>query len=767
MGRADVRRARLRWAQEAQRLPYGGRRRRFRLGWKGVLGTAVALAGLGLGVFFALYLVVDVPDGNPEATAQRNAFTFADGSLLAREGDFNRELVPINRVPKGTQYAFVAAENKTFYQDPGIDVKGLGRGLLSTLMGQRQGGSTITQQYVKNYFLSQEQTVSRKAKELIIALKVDQQQSKDEILAGYMNTSYFGRGAYGVQAAAKAYYDTDVEKLSVAQSAYLAALLQAPSQYDLAVASPGSRRLVTARWNFVLDNMVEQKWLDPLERRNMVFPEPGKPEPNPGLGGQAGYFVEAAKAELIAAGVDEQELAARGWNIELTIDPAKQRELEEAVEKTLLGDLDPESREVDGRVQPGAVSVDPETGAVVAMYGGRNYVEHFINNATRQDYQPASTFKPVVLAAAFETGATTQDGRKITPATVYDGTSGRPVEGSRTAFSPPNEDEVDYGPITVQQAMNNSVNSVFAQMAVDVGLERTKQTGIQLGMQGDAGGFDVEPAMSLGAMGASPLDMAAVYATLDNHGKKVKPRLVKSATRGDRKVDLPDPIGEQMIDRRTADTVTDVLRGVVNDGTARGIRSESLNFAGKTGTSDDNKSAWFAGYTPDLVTTVALFGEGEGGKQVSLSGAAGGGRVNGGGYPARIWAAYTQDALGGRAAAPFDLDVMEAPPETPSPSPVPEESEPEENGPGDAGPGEAGPGEEGPGGPEEDGGQGAPGAPEPPPAAPEPPQGPGQPASILPLPGGGGQGDGGGNGNGNGAGRGGRGDQGQGDGFGF
>ncbi|MFI1950612.1 transglycosylase domain-containing protein [Streptomyces xinghaiensis] len=675
MGRADYRRAQQQWAREERG---GFFRRLFSL--KKVLGTFVLLGALAVGSFFVLYLLVDVPDGgNPEATAQSNAFTFSDGALIAREGDFNRELVPISRIPKNTQYAFVAAENKSFYQDPGVDVKGLTRALVSTAMGRKQGGSTITQQYVKNYFLSQEQTVTRKAKELIIALKVDQQQSKDEILAGYMNTSYFGRGAYGIQAAAKAYYDTDVDDLTVEQSAYLAALLQAPSQYDLAVAGPKARQLVTDRWHFVLDNMVEMKWLSPVERREMTFPEPGKPEPNPGLEGQAGYFVEAAKAELIAAGVDEQELAARGWTIELNIDKKKQRDLEKAVKAALLDDLDPEQRETDAQAQPGAVSVDPETGAVVAMYGGRSYVEHFINNATRQDYQPASTFKPVVLAAAFETAADTQDGQPITPNTVYDGTSERPVEGSDTPFAPPNQGDVDYGPITVQQAMNNSVNSVFAQMGVDAGLERTKQTGIELGMKGDASGFDVKPAMSLGVMGASPLDMAAVYATLANHGEQVKPRLVKSAKRGDRVVELPDAIGEQMIERQTADTVTSVLRGVVNDGTAKGIRSDTLNFAGKTGTSDDNKSAWFAGYTPDLVTTVGLFGEGEGGKQVSLQGTGGGGRVNGGGYPAQIWAEYNRLALSGKPAAQFDLDVMEAPEPSISPSPSESESEPPES----------------------------------------------------------------------------------------
>lgn len=407
MGRADDRRARQRGTRRGRRKE-GGIRRLF--SWKKVFGTFVLLGALGVGTFIVLYLVVDIPQGNAEAKEQSNVYSYSDGSLIVRDGRTNREIVPISKVPKEVQHAFVAAENKTFYDDSGVDLKGTARGLVSTLMGKKQGGSTITQQYVKNYFLSQEQTVSRKAKELIIALKVDQQESKDTILAGYMNTSYYGRNAYGIQAAARAYYDTDVGGLSIEQGAYLAALLQAPSQYDWAVASKSTRAHVLERWAYVLDNMVEMKWLDAAERQGMEFPEPGEPKPNPGLDGQAGYFVEAAEKELIAAGVDEKELAAGGWNIELNIDKKKQQQLEKAVEQTLLDDLDPEKRDVDAHVQPGAVSVDPESGKVLAMYGGEDYVKHYRNNAIRQDYQPASTFKPIVLAAALESGAETQDG---------------------------------------------------------------------------------------------------------------------------------------------------------------------------------------------------------------------------------------------------------------------------------------------------------------------------------------------------------------------
>ncbi|AUA11569.1 penicillin-binding protein [Streptomyces sp. SID8382] len=671
MGRAEERRARQKGARRAKRAAKAGGIRRF-FTWKWLLGYFLGLGALLVGAFFVLYLLVEVPPANAAAKAEANVYKYSDGTIMAKEGKVNRESVPLSKIPKEVQHTFVAAENKDFYGDSGVSFTGTARGLINTALGRgKQGGSTITQQYVKNYYLSQEQTASRKLKELVISLKVDQQKSKDYILAGYINTSYYGRGAYGIQAAARAYYNKDVEDLSVEQGAYLASVLQAPSQYDWSAAGPKGKKLVKARWNYVLNNMVEKDWLSKSEREGMKFPVPIEPRPIPGLDGQAGYFIKAAKDELFKAGVNENEFEAGGWTVTLNIDKKKQKALEKAVRTELTSKLDPKKRKVDGDAQVGAVSVDPKSGGIVAMYGGAGYTEHWTNNATRSDYQPASTFKPLILASALENGSTTQDSTPITSSTLYDGTSRRPVKGSDTAFAPPNEDNKSYGPISVQKAMNNSVNSVFAQMAVDVGLSKVKNTATDLGMDGRVdNGFDVRPAMSLGVMGASPKEMAGVYATLDNHGKKVTPAIVKSAEKGDERPQLPDPTNGQAISRGAADSVTSVLTGVVDDGTGQAVRQQGQAVAGKTGTSDDNKSAWFSGYTPDLVTSVGMFGELKGvGKQVSLKGTAGGGRVNGGDFPARIWAAYTEAALSGEKASKFDLDTDMGAAVKPPPSP--------------------------------------------------------------------------------------------------
>ncbi|MGW7028142.1 transglycosylase domain-containing protein [Streptomyces xanthophaeus] len=694
MGRAEARKAQQQ--RGARRAPTertkgkgsGGKRsgiRRF-FTWKTVLGTFFGGILVLMAAAVILYFSVDEPtDPNRLATQQSNTYKWSDGSVMARVGETNRSILPIDKIPPEVRTAFIAIENKSFYKDQGIDLMGVARGLFNTVRGKgTAGGSTITQQYVKNYYLTQDQSPTRKVRELVISLKVDRRMEKDDILAGYLNTNFYGRNAYGIQAAAQAYYGVDADKLTLEQGAYLAAVIQAPSQYDWATAGPNGKRLVMIRFNAVLDNMVEMGELDAAKRKDLKFQEPIKPKPTPGMDGQKGYLVQAANDEMNRQDITDAEIAAGGWDITLNIDKKKQDALEKAVQEELESKLDrkdTKNRPQDQSVQAGATSVDAKTGAIVAMYGGQGLAEKDASNALRTDYQPGSTFKPIVLASALETGATTQDGKPINPNTLYDGTSKRQVVGSKIPFNPQNQDDKDFGKeISVQEATNYSVNSVYAQMIVDVKPQAVKKTALALGMKDREGWPEDKPAMSLGTMSANTVEMAAVYATLDNHGKKVTPTIIKSAEHKDRDYTPPPAIGSQAISRQTADTVTKVLTGVVNDGSGNKVQSSAYQAAGKTGTTESNVAGWFTGYTPELVTVVAMFGEEPGThKQVTLTGTAGGGRAGGSSFPAEIWKTYTLAVLKGVATGKFDLSEAEmgvpvAPSRSASSSPSPSPS---------------------------------------------------------------------------------------------
>ncbi|MEX0170093.1 transglycosylase domain-containing protein [Streptomyces sp. LMG1-1-1.1] len=656
-----------------------GRRPRRRGGVRRVLRTLFGLLLLGTlllaGAFVAGYLLVEIPPANAAAVAQSNVYLYRDGSPLARDGEVNRENVRLDQVPLTVRQAVLAAEDRDFHTSRAVDPKAMLRAAWNTVTGKgRQSGSTITQQYVKNYYLGQEQTLTRKAKEFFISIKLGREKSKDEILEGYLNTSYFGRNAYGVQAAARAYYGKDVERLDTAEGAYLASLLKAPSAYDVTT-HPENRATAVARWHYVLDGMVGEGWLDPATRAAARFPAPQTARPATALSGQRGYLVQAVEEYLTDHGiVDEKTLAGGGFRITTTLEPAKQDALVQAVEDQVVSRLDPARAPADRYVRVGAAAVDPATGRVLALYGGIDYTQQYVNNATRRDYQVGSTFKPFVFTAAIQSGAQTQQGLPITPYTLYDGTNRRPVEGwNGTLYDPANEDDASYGEIAVGAATDLSVNAVYAQMAVDVGPAHVRRTAIALGLPRSTPDLTASPSIALGPATASVLDMAAAYATLAAHGRHGTYTLVSDLTRGGREVALPGGTARQAVSREAADTTTSILRSVIETGTGTAAQAAGRPAAGKTGTAEDDKAAWFAGYTPELATVVALMGQDpESGHQEPLYGALGMPRVNGGGPPAAIWGQFTRNALAGTAPRDFDLRLMPGAEERPAVPPLPD-----------------------------------------------------------------------------------------------
>ncbi|CAL9526855.1 transglycosylase domain-containing protein [Streptomyces sp. enrichment culture] len=663
-------------AREERRAALKARRtgwRRLVPTWRMTLGAFLVTALLVVGGFLLGYALVQIPAANALATQQANVYLYADGSVIARDGEVNRENVTLSQISEDAQHAVLAAEDRDFYTESAVDPQAMVRGAWNTVTGKgKQSGSTITQQYVKNYYLRQEQTVTRKVKEFFIAIKLDRNQSKDEILEGYLNTSFFGRGAYGIQAAAHAYYDMDASELDAGRAAYLAALVNAPSQYDV-IAHPENRAFVEKRWNYVLDGMVDEGWLDPAERARLTFPVPKRTTHSTGMSGQRGYIVNVVKQHLTDNKiVDEASLDTGGYRITTTLQKSKQDAFVESVNDNLMDRLDPENRKVDTYVRAGGASVEPKTGKVVAMYNGIDYVKQYTPNATRRDFQVGSSFKPFVFTAAVENGSRTQDGRRITPGTRYDGTSERPVQGwAGPRYAPENEDHEDYGDITVAEATDKSVNAVYAQMAVDVGPDKVRETAVDLGLSPDTPDLDgAGPSIALGVANASVLDMAQAYATLANHGKHTPYTLVEKVTHNGRDVALPDRHTRQAVSREAADTTTSVLKGVVEKGTATAAQTSGRPAAGKTGTAEEDTAAWFAGYTPELATVVAVMGQDPvtaGHK--SLYGAMGLPRVNGGGAPAEIWGQYTRDALDGEPVSSFSLRLQPGADESQPPAP--------------------------------------------------------------------------------------------------
>ncbi|MET8249591.1 transglycosylase domain-containing protein [Streptomyces sp. NPDC005202] len=640
--------------------------------WRLWLGGFVIVVLLLIGAFFVGYSMVKIPPANYLATRQSNVYLYADGTPLARDGDINRENVILAQVSKNAQHAVLAAEDRDFYTESAVDPKAMLRAAWNMATGKgKQSGSTITQQYVKNYYLGQEQTVTRKVKEFFIAIKLDRNESKDRILEGYLNTSYFGRNAYGIQAAAQAYYGVDAKNLDPARAAYLAALVNAPSEYDV-VAHPENKSAAVARWNYVLDGMVKKGWLSKSERTGLKFPVPKESTVSAGLSGQRGYLVRIIRDYLTQNKIiDEDSLDAGGYRITTTLQKSKQDAFVKAVDDQLISKLDKKNRKVDTYVRAGGAAVDPKTGKVVAMYNGIDYVKQYTPNATRRDFQVGSTFKPFVFTSAVQNHSQTQDGRVITPNTVYDGTNKRPVQGWNGGYyAPENEDSVSYGNITVRKATDKSVNAVYAQMAVDAGPDKVKQTATALGIPANTPDLTATPSIALGTATASVLDMAEAYATLANHGERGTYTMIEKITKdGTETVELPKQTTTQAVSREAADTTTAILQSVVQNGTATAAQAADRPVAGKTGTAEEDTAAWFAGYTPDLATVISVMGQDPvTAAHKPLYGAMGLDRVNGGGPPAQIWAQFTKNALKDKPVTDFDLQLQSGAEETQPPS---------------------------------------------------------------------------------------------------
>ena len=571
--------------------------------------------------------VLSVPQPNEVTTAQTTILYYDDGvTELGRLGEANRVSVPIDEVPLLTQRAVLAAEDRQFYEHDGFSIRGIARALYTNLTGASGagGGSTITQQYAKNAYLTQERSFTRKYKELILSIKLETIVNKDKILSDYLNTIYFGRGAYGIETAANQYFGKSVGDLDLAESAVIAAIVQAPNGLSPEENLEG----LTSRWNYVLDGMLTQGWISQEERDSVKFPKIDEYKPVNTFGGPKGYLIEQVRQVMYENGITDDQINLAGLRVVTTFNQVAQDAMIAAVE------AEAPTENIEG-LRIGVASVRPETGEVVAMYGGSDYLENQFNNATQMIGQAGSTFKPFALAAGLENG--------VTLATTFSGKNKTKVND----YVVVNYGDNSYGKkITLLKATESSVNSAYVQLADSVGLDVVFNAAKRAGIPADAVGMEPNLAFTLGTTSPHVVDIAAAYATFASRGLQANPAYIKSITAESGEIVYkfsPKPV--QAFSTDIADTVNYALQKVVTAGTGKAAKELGRPVAGKTGTTNDNKSALFAGYTPELATAVMFVKDGPDGQPMTLAGTGGMEKVTGGSYPARIITAYMKLAL--------------------------------------------------------------------------------------------------------------------------
>jgi len=625
------------------------RTRRRRPRWRRVITTVCSVIAVliivPLVAFFAAYAVTKVPQPEELQNNQISNIYAADGSselahIVPPEG--NRENVDINEVPEHVRNAVLSAEDRDFYSNSGFSVTGFGRAAIGQLTGNDSagGGSTITQQYVKNAVVGDERSLVRKGKELVISAKMTREWSKDEILEAYLNTIYFGRNAYGISAAAKAYFNKPVQELTVEEGAVLAASIQRPSQLDPWTNRPEAED----RWNYVMDGLVGLYSIDRNQRSAAVYPEtidPATVDQGSIAEGTNGLIKSQVLAELAANGISEEAVNTGGLKITTTIDSAKQQSMVDAVHSRLdsYGD----------DVRSAGVSVNPKTGGVEAYYGGDDPNGFDWANA---GLQTGSTFKIVTLAAAVEQG--------IPTSAMYD--SSPVTSGDNTVT---NDSGETCGTCSLAQALKMSLNTSFIRLtqSLDNGAQDVADMAHKLGAAESIPGIDQTltengetpyEGITLGQYQSRPLDMASILATLSNRGKYIPPHFVEKVETqsGEVLLDNSEMEGTQVINPDTADAVISAMgpiAGYSNNHDLAGRQSAAKTGTAQLGDTGQNKDAWMIGSTPQLATAVWM-GNVNGQPLVDMTY---GGPMYGSKSPADIWKNFMDAALVNEPAENF------------------------------------------------------------------------------------------------------------------
>ncbi|MEV6603281.1 transglycosylase domain-containing protein [Kutzneria sp. NPDC051319] len=605
--------------------------------WRRVRRGAYVLAAVGfvgpIVAFIITYFMVEPPDPASVLNQQQTMTIFyADGSVMATLGPStggDRTILPIDKIPMVVQHAVQAAEDETFATNSGFDIKGIGRAVFSQLKGGGGGGSGITQQYVKKATGEEDHTLTRKWTELVKSIKMSQQQSKDQILAAYLNTVYFGRGAYGIQAAAQAYFGVTVDKLDPSQAAFLAGCINVPALNE----DPSH---TNDRWSYTMGRMVANGWLTAADRAK--FPEQPKPvanESDGALDGPTTFVVRQVKHEAGLpefAGLDETALERMGAQIHTTIDKKAMDQAAQA-NQTVMAKDKPHNENIASAL----VSIDPRTGGIVAWYGGDD-PKTFSYDMADTPNQPGSSFKPYVFMGGMQTNSS------IGLQSLYNGKSGQKFgndPNSQITINNSDGEECPSNPCSVKQAMTLSINTVFYKMTDDIGPTAVQNAAFAAGIaktqtiagkvQDALGGKSPADGIALGQYEVRPRDQAQGYATLANNGMYIPSHFITSIKDSGGNVQYDAAANAHLTPTQAFDktnsthntqlarNVTESMLDVAKSSCADSAKTQCANIgtrpvASKTGTAGyvgadginhgENANAWMVGYTPQVVTAV-------------------------------------------------------------------------------------------------------------------------------------------------------------------
>ena len=606
-----------------------------------LIRAAIFLAGFGFiagsTLFAFAWFTVSIPDPNAYVNSQSTIIQYSNGEEIGRIGSQNRQILPLAKIPLDLRNAVMAAEDRNFYSNKAFSITGISRALLNNLKSgslNAEGGSTITQQYAKTAFLSPSRTIQRKIRELVISLKLENSLSKDQILENYLNTIYFGRGSYGVQTASQQYFNRNVDQLSLSQIAVIASILRSPGYYDPSLSKENEERLKN-RYQYVINGMLDKEWITPEEAAKTKFPTVTPRTKSGQLSGPKGHIVAAVQKEMGKLGFSEDQLLVGGLVIKTTLDQRAQQSAVDAVTRLY-------PKKAPDNLHIGLAAIRPGTGEIIAMYGGADYLERQLNDATQSIALAGSTFKPFAIIAALEAG--------IPLTSMWNGDSPQIFDDLGKPYEVSNYGNEGWGQIDLLEATKHSVNTVFVPLGQIAGLEKVVDVARRAGIP-ESIAMVPSPSVVLGVASPHVMDVTSAYATFAAQGIYSKPYLIASVTGPNKGVLFEgESQTQEVFSKDVMADLTYALKGTINGGTGAAALKLGRPVAGKTGTSQSNASAWFSAYTPQLAASVALFRDSA---SESLNGIGGLTSVTGGTFPARIWTAFMQGALKGQPKMSF------------------------------------------------------------------------------------------------------------------